>query len=137
MGFAIPACLGAQLADSDLRPIVIVGDGAFQMTGMELATVVKENLNPIVILLNNDGYRTERSLLDGSFNDILKWKYSRVTELLGRGKSYVVETEGQFETALREAEKISKDFVLIEVLLDKFDGSAALKRLTASLSKKI
>lgn len=137
MGFAIPACIGAQLADSDLRPIVIVGDGAFQMTGMELATVVKENLNPIVILLNNDGYRTERSLLDGSFNDIFKWKYSKVTELLGRGKSYVVETEGQFETALREAEKISKDFVLIEVLLDKFDGSAALKRLTASLSKKI
>jgi TPP-dependent 2-oxoacid decarboxylase len=104
---------------------------------MELATVVKEDLNPIVILLNNDGYRTERSLLDGSFNDIFKWKYSKVTELLGRGKSYVVETEGQFETALREAEKISKDFVLIEVLLDKFDGSAALKRLTASLSKKI
>jgi TPP-dependent 2-oxoacid decarboxylase len=57
--------------------------------------------------------------------------------VLGRGKSYVVETESQFDSALRESEKINKDFVLIEVLLDKFDGSAALKRLTSSLRKKI
>lgn len=131
MGFAIPACIGTQLADPDIRPIVLVGDGAFQMTGMELATVAKENLNPIVILLNNDGYRTERALLDGTFNDIFKWNYSKITDLLGRGKSYVVETESQFDSALRESEKINKDFVLIEVLLDKFDGSAALKRLTS------
>jgi indolepyruvate decarboxylase len=61
------------------------------MTGMELATVAKENLNPIVILLNNDEYRTERALLDGTFNDIFKWNYSKITDLLGRGKSYVVE----------------------------------------------
>jgi indolepyruvate decarboxylase len=35
MGFAVPASLAVQLAFPDLRPIVIVGDGAFQMTGME------------------------------------------------------------------------------------------------------
>ncbi len=121
MGFAIPACIGAQLADSDIRPIVLVGDGAFQMTGMELATVARENLNPIVILLNNDGYRTERALLDGTFNDIFKWNYSKITDLLGRGKSYVVETESQFDSALRESEKINKDFVLIEVLFGCHD----------------
>ena len=36
LGFAVPASIGAQLADRTLRPLVIVGDGAFQMTGMEL-----------------------------------------------------------------------------------------------------
>ena len=39
MGFAVPASIGAQLANPKLRPLVLVGDGAFQMTGMELATV--------------------------------------------------------------------------------------------------
>ncbi|MDQ6668252.1 MAG: thiamine pyrophosphate-binding protein, partial [Thermoproteota archaeon] len=37
MGFAVPAAIGAQLADPKLRPLVIVGDGAFQMTGMEIS----------------------------------------------------------------------------------------------------
>ena len=38
MGFAVPAALGVMVARPDLRPIVLVGDGAFQMTGMELST---------------------------------------------------------------------------------------------------
>ena len=73
MGFAIPACIGAQLANPKLRPLVIVGDGAFQMTGMEISSAVRYNLNPIVIVLNNGGYGTERRLLDGPFNDLQPW----------------------------------------------------------------
>src|SRR5262249_26048576 len=51
MGFAVPA-IGAQLANPKLRPIVIVGDGAFQMTGMEISTISRFALNPIIIVLN-------------------------------------------------------------------------------------
>lgn len=54
-----------------LRPLVLVGDGAFQMTGMELSTIVRYKLNPIVVVLNSRGYTTEQPLMDGSFNDIL------------------------------------------------------------------
>ncbi|RIK18317.1 MAG: preprotein translocase subunit Tim44, partial [Anaerolineae bacterium] len=39
LGYAVPAAIGVQLARPDLRPLVLVGDGAFQMTGMELSTV--------------------------------------------------------------------------------------------------
>ena len=56
MGFAVPAALGAGIADPSRRPLVIVGDGAFQMTGIELATHVDQGLRPIVLLLNNGGY---------------------------------------------------------------------------------
>jgi indolepyruvate decarboxylase len=56
LGFAVPAALGAQLARPELRPLVLVGDGAFQMTGLELSTAVRFGLNPIVVVLNNDGY---------------------------------------------------------------------------------
>jgi indolepyruvate decarboxylase len=69
MGFAVPASLGVQLALPTLRPLVLVGDGAFQMTGMEVATAARYHLNPIIIVLNNLGYGTERPMLDGSFND--------------------------------------------------------------------
>ena len=77
MGFAVPAAIGAQLADPKLRPLVIVGDGAFQMTGMGISTAVRYQLNPIVIVLNNDGYGTERRLLDGPFNDLQHWEVQR------------------------------------------------------------
>jgi len=71
MGFAIPASVGAQLANPRLRPLVLVGDGAFQMTGLELATVARYGLNPIVIVLNNSGYGTERQMQDGPYNESL------------------------------------------------------------------
>jgi thiamine pyrophosphate-dependent acetolactate synthase large subunit-like protein len=45
MGLAVPACIGAQLANPKLRPLVIVGDGAFQMTGMEISTAIRYHLN--------------------------------------------------------------------------------------------
>ena len=51
MGFAIPAAIGVQLSKPDTRPIVIVGDGSFQMTGTELSTTIRYGLNPIILIL--------------------------------------------------------------------------------------
>ena len=78
------------VARPDLRPIVLVGDGAFQMTGMELSTIVRHGFHPIVIVLDNDGYGTERLLHPGehSFNDILPWHYTQLPEVLGGGRGY-------------------------------------------------
>ncbi len=64
---------------------MIVGDGAFQMTGMELSTIARHGLNPIVVVLNNHGYTTERFLLEGPFNDIQNWAYHKVPEVVGAG----------------------------------------------------
>jgi len=138
MGFAVPASIGAQLASPRLRPIVIVGDGAFQMTGMEISTIARFNLNPVIIVLNNGGYGTERPMLDGPFNDILRWHYSQIAQLIGRGKGFVIETEEQFKEALSEVErKYCKQLCILDVRLDPLDGSQALKRLTGVLAKKI
>jgi TPP-dependent 2-oxoacid decarboxylase len=138
MGFAVPAAIGAQLANPRLRPIVIVGDGAFQMTGMEISTISRFALNPIIIVLNNNGYGTERPMLDGPFNDILPWNYYRIPEIIGDGKGFVIQTEDQLEESLSAAEKIySKELCILDVRLDIHDGSPALKRLTESLGKKV
>ena len=56
MGFAVPGALGAGIAEPARRPFAIVGDGAFQMTGTELSTMVDLGLHPIILLLNNSGY---------------------------------------------------------------------------------
>lgn len=137
LGFAIPASIGAQFANSKLRPIVLVGDGAFQMTGIELSTVVRYGLNPIVIILNNLGYGTERPIQDGKFNDILSWNYSQFPKLFNSGKGFDVWTENDLELALEEAKNYKESFCLLDIHLDSKDSSLALKRLTKALKSKI
>ena len=53
LGFAVPASIGLQLAKPGWRPLVLVGDGAFQMTGLELTTAARYGLTPIVVVLDN------------------------------------------------------------------------------------
>lgn len=137
MGFAVPAAIGAQMANPNLRPLVLVGDGAFQMTGMELATAARYKLNPIVVVLNNNGYGTERHMQDGPYNDVWPWHYSRVPDLLGAGRGFVVETEEELDRALLEAERWTRGFCLLDVRLPLLDRSPALDRLAARLAKRL
>jgi len=55
MGFALPAAIGAKVARPDSEVWVVVGDGGFQMTMAELATIVQENLKVNIAIINN-GY---------------------------------------------------------------------------------
>ncbi|QSR83929.1 alpha-keto acid decarboxylase family protein [Methylacidimicrobium sp. B4] len=134
LGFAIPASLGAALANPRLRPLVLVGDGAFQMTGVELSTAVRFGLSPIVVLLNNRGYSTERHILDGPFNDLLEWNYCRLPELLGAGHACQVRTNQELEETLHAAWNQRDSYWLIEVRLSPHDHSPALERLAQRLS---
>ena len=137
LGFAVPGGIGVQLANPHTRPLVIVGDGAFQMTGMELTTVVRYGLDPIVILLDNAGYGTERPMLDGPFNDIVPWHYERLPEILGAGQGYDVRTETDLDAALIAARRERGTFSLLRVHLDTGDMSPALRRLTALLADRV
>jgi indolepyruvate decarboxylase len=139
MGFSVPAALGAQIAMPKRRVVVLVGDGAFQMTGMELSTIVRHGFDPIVIVQDNGGYGTERFLHAGewAYNDIQRWRYHKLPELLGGGRGYEVRTEGDFDRALTEAWSDRTQPSLIQVHLDRKDASNALHRLADRLSKKI
>jgi indolepyruvate decarboxylase len=137
MGFAVPASVGAQIANPKLRPLVLVGDGAFQMTGMELATVARYGLNPVVVVLNNRGYGTERHMQDGAYNDVWPWQYSQLPEVLGAGRGFVVRTEEELDRALIEAERCTDGFCILDVHLAQMDRSPALDRLAARLAKRL
>ena len=103
MGFGVPAAVGASMANPGARILVVVGDGAFQMTGMEISTIARYGLNPIVVVLNNHGYTTERFLLDGPFNDIQDWAYHKIPEVVGSGLGLEVRTVGELDRALEAA----------------------------------
>ncbi len=137
MGFAVPASIGAQLANRELRPLVLVGDGAFLMTGMELATSARRGLNPIIVLLNNHGYGTERLIKEGPFNDIAEWEYCRLPALLKSGQAFHVRTLAELRAALDSAVRYTESFSLIEVALAVGDISPALERLGASLARRV
>ncbi len=135
MGFGLPAAVGASMANPEARILVVVGDGAFQMTGMELSTIAQHGLNPIVVILNNHGYTTERFLLEGSFNDIRDWAYHKIPEVIGGGLGIEVRTVGELEAALHTAINNTSGYSLLNVHLDPYDRSPALERLAYRLSQ--
>jgi indolepyruvate decarboxylase len=137
LGFAVPAAIGAKAAASHLRPVVLVGDGAFQMTGMEISTAARFEMNPIVVLLDNDGYGTERPMLDGDFNDVRRWEYAELARVIGGGLGIKVSTEREMAAALARARANETGWTLIQVVLDRDDRSPALQRLTAKLAERV
>ncbi len=137
MGFSVPAALGAGFADPTLRPLVLVGDGAFQMTGTELSTCLRHGHAPIVVVLNNRGYSTERKILEGPFNDIHEWEYEKICDLLGGGVGHRVDTFGALVQALQAAAQDHKHVHVLNVLLDPDDCSKAMKRVAQRLAKRM
>jgi len=137
MGFSVPASVGVQLAAPDRRPLVLVGDGSFQMTGMELSVSARHGLSPIVIILNNGGYGTFRPMIDGDFNNIQPWQYAEIVQIIGAGEGYVVLTEDEFLAALVAAKKNNSSPTIIDVRLGKYDCSERLRKLTDKLKKRL
>ncbi len=128
MGFGVPAALGAGLAAPDRRPIALVGDGGFQMTGVELGTLVRYGVDAIVIALNNGGYRSLEALGGGrAVWDIHPWDYVAVARALGAEGTRVRSPE-EFRTAL-QASCDQNGVRLIEVVLAPDDISPTLRRL--------
>jgi indolepyruvate decarboxylase len=135
MGFSIPGALGVQIADKNIRPVVIVGDGAFQMNSAELSTIGRLGLNPIVFVLNNGGYLTERMFHDGPYNDIADWNYHKFPEMIGFGAGVKATTEDELEDAVNAA-LISDRLFVINAVVGKCDPTLAVKRVMGNLAKR-
>ena len=104
------------------------------MTGAEISTAVRLGLNPIIIVLNNDGYGTMRKIRQGDFNVITQWNYSKICELVGGGESISASTNGEFDDALSRAQKSDRVHV-IEVRISRDDASHQLARIAAEVRK--
>ena len=136
IGYTLPALLGACLACPGRRGILLIGDGAAQMTAQELSTILRPGLSPVVIVVDNDGYTIERAIHGPgqAYNDIAHWDWTAAPTLFGSDRVSVarrVFTAGELDAALAEAEAGSPGkLALIQAVVPRMDIPPLLESLT-------
>jgi indolepyruvate decarboxylase len=131
MGFGVPAGIG--VAVTGLRPLILVGDGAFQMTGWELGNCRRYGLDPIIVLFNNMSWEMLRAFQPESrFNDLEDWHFADIAAPIG-GVGERVTTRRELAAALDRAVKRRGRFSLIEVMLPRGATSDTLARFVSNL----
>ena len=134
MGYAVPGGLGLQAA-SGQRPLVLVGDGAFQMTGWELGNAHRHGWDPIVLVLNNASWEMLRAFQPAArFNDLETWDYASMAAGMG-GDGHVVRTRGELERALALAHATRGRFQLIDIRLARGARSPTLTRFVEAVRR--
>ena len=132
MGFGVPAGLGVQAASGE-RPLILVGDGAFQMTGWELRHAARFGWDPIVLVFNNASWEMLRTFQpETGYNNLDDWGFGAIAEALG-GDGQRVSTRRELVTALSSAHARRGRFQLIEVMLARGAISDTLARFVAAI----
>jgi indolepyruvate decarboxylase len=127
MGYGVPAGIGAQLA-TGRRTMILVGDGAFQMTGMELGNCARLGIDPVVVLFNNASWEMLRAFQPESrFNDLGEWRFADLADALG-GKGYRAHTRAELAQALDQAVASRGRFQLVEAMIPRGVLSPTLAR---------
>ncbi|TPX11268.1 uncharacterized protein E0L32_001086 [Thyridium curvatum] len=144
IGYMLPAAQGASLAQRELareskyfgiedaRTILFIGDGSFQMTAQELATIIKHKLDVTIFLINNDGYTIERCIHGRKqvYNDISFWRYLLAPEFFGADKdTYTAsaKTWGELQDAINHPSFVErKGLKMVEVCLGRDDSPPGL-----------
>ncbi len=134
MGFGVPSGLGLQVA-TGRRPLIMVGDGAFQMTGWELLNCKRYGWNPIVLLFNNSGWEMLRAFQpESKFNDLDHLNYADIADSLG-GVGYRANTRRELKASLDKAIGDDSQFQLIEIMLKRGQLSQTLSRFVEGVKR--
>jgi indolepyruvate decarboxylase len=134
MGYGVPAGLGLQAATGQ-RPLILVGDGAFQMTGWELGNCRRYGWDPIVLLFNNASWEMLRTFQpESSFNDLDRWGFAEMAAGMG-GDGVRAATRAELKAALDKALATRGRFQLIDVTLAAGVLSNTLQRYVAGVKR--
>ncbi|VTM97494.1 Indole-3-pyruvate decarboxylase [Raoultella planticola] len=140
IGFTLPAAYGAQTAAPGRRVVLIVGDGAAQLTIQELGSMLRDKQNPLILLLNNEGYTVERAIHgpEQRYNDIALWDWNRLPGAFAPNvpsRCWRVTRTEELEEAM--ADSIGSDkLTLVEVMLPKMDIPDFLHAVTQALEER-
>ncbi|HDR6299218.1 alpha-keto acid decarboxylase family protein [Bacillus cereus] len=134
IGHTLPALLGTQLANLSRRNILIIGDGSFQLTVQELSTILRQNLKPIIFLINNNGYTVERAIhgQNQPYNDIQMWDYTKLANIFGteeKSQTFKVENEIELVEVLTKISFNKNQLIFIEVIMSQGDQPELLAKL--------
>ncbi|GKZ36418.1 pyruvate decarboxylase 3 [Aspergillus brasiliensis] len=157
IGWALPAGFGSQLARTQGRSIILIGDGGFQMTAQEVSSMIRHRANAVIFLFNNLGYRIETAMHDGPYNYIANWDYVKVAssfsskphtashnpyaskedaELEGSPSMFAmkIKTIGDLRQALDRVDEESDKLALLELCIQPGDATDDLKRLGRAMA---
>ncbi len=138
IGYTLPAALGAAVAHPDRRTVLLIGDGAAQLTVQELGIFSREGLSPVIVVVNNDGYTVERAIHGetATYNDIVSWRWTDVPGALGVTNHLAMRAEnyGELDDALTAAAEQQDRMVVVEAVLPRLDVPPLLDELVGSLS---
>ena len=137
IGYSLAAAIGLSFARPAKRPVVFIGDGAIQMTVQAISTLIRYRRNPVIVVLNNDGYVIERMIHDGPYNEVQMWQYSRLAEVFQTDEDAaigrVARTEDELQEALQTAADNPDRLVLIEAQVPRADCTEVLARVGQSI----
>ncbi|MGM0217786.1 alpha-keto acid decarboxylase family protein [Enterococcus sp. AZ126] len=142
IGYTFPSALGSQIAMKNSRHLLFIGDGSLQLTVQELGTAIREQLTPIVFVINNNGYTVEREIHGATepYNDIPMWDYQQLPLVFGGTDQTVathkVTTEMELDQVMKVARKDTRRLQWIEVVMDQEDAPELLKKLAKVFAKQ-
>jgi alpha-keto-acid decarboxylase len=139
IGYSIPALLGGMLAAPDRRGVVLVGDGAAQMTVQELSTFFRLGLRPVIVVLENGGYTIERAIhgREAPYNDIARWDWCTLAKAMAPhapATTYRATTVNDITSALHAAQWHGGP-LLIEACMDQLDAPPLVDELGLLLAR--
>jgi alpha-keto-acid decarboxylase len=137
IGYTMPALLGACLAEPQRRGVLLIGDGAAQMTTQELSTLMREDLAPVILVVDNDGYTVERAIHgpDEPYNDIARWDWTAAPALFGPGRRCATvraQTAAELGHALARANRDPATLWVIQAVLSRMDVPPLLADLAGA-----
>ena len=134
MGYGVPAGMGLQAGGAG-RPLILVGDGAFQMTGWELGNCQRYGWDPVVVVFNNQSWEMLRAFEpEAGFTDLSDWHFADMAPALG-GIGTRVSTRAELGAALDAALGRRGRFELIEVMIPRGAVSDTLERFVAGVRR--
>lgn len=118
IGAMLPMQMGAMLASPEKRHILLIGDGSFQVSAQALSRMIYNKQNPIIFLIDNDGYTIERYIMGmkRDYNDIPKWDYSLLPQAFSKGQSNMktaeARTQGELEEILKTLDDVNEGIII-------------------------
>ncbi|WP_016912056.1 alpha-keto acid decarboxylase family protein [Mammaliicoccus vitulinus] len=141
IGYTLPATIGTQMSDLYRRNILLIGDGSLQLTAQDISTMIREDLKPVIFVINNDGYTVERKIHGENqpYNDIHMWDYKLLPAVFG-GKDKVavhdVETSEDLKNVFLQIDKEPNQMHFIEVKMGASDAPEKLDAIGKAFSKQ-
>lgn len=140
IGYTLPATLGTQIAAPHRRNVLLIGDGSLQLTVQSLSTMIRQQLKPIIFVVNNDGYTVERLIhgMKEPYNDIHMWDYKTLPAVFGGDNVVVhdVNTSHELKETFEKINAHSDCMHFVEVKMAIEDAPAKLSDIAKAFASQ-